>query len=299
MPAPSPARPRNRDALADVITHPRISRFEIAGSGAEPATWRIQLGLPEAPSPEAGYPVIYMLDGNATFPLAWQAAEASGLGPVVLVGVGYEGPHRYNRPRRYYDLTSAVPPESMRGDDGAEPPRTGGRAVFLDFLARDLLPEMERRLPLDSARRTLFGHSLGGLFTLYALFTRPALFRTYVASDPSIWWGWRAILQDMRAFLASPAAAHTGKRDVLIETSKGGRRSGQPAPPGRNLPNTDGPGARDVAAALAGAPSLRVFHRHFPDEDHGSMLPFSAADALRLTLGSVPAEITLMPAAEA
>ena len=34
----------------------------------------------------------------------------------------------------------------------------------------------------------LVGHSLGGLFALYALAQRPALFTGYVVMEPSAWW---------------------------------------------------------------------------------------------------------------
>jgi len=282
----APAAGPSWDGAAEVIEDARISRFDLAASAGEAGTWRIQLARPAAPPPASGYPVIYLLDGNATFPLMWKAALAADV-PVAFVGIGYPVPQRFDVTRRYYDLTSAVPPETMRGRDGGAPPRTGGRAAFLDFIGRDLLPEVARRLPADPGRRMLFGHSLGGLFVLFALFARPAMFRAYVAADPSIWWGGRAILRDQAAFLAD-AARRAGPIDLLVETSSGGSRSGAPASPKRNVPNADGPGPREVAAALSGVPGLRVFHRHFATLNHGAMLPFNVADALAFASGRLP-----------
>ena len=39
------------------------------------------------------------------------------------------------------------------------------------------------------------GMSLGGIFTLYAMFTRPAAFKRYIALSPSIYWAERRILE--------------------------------------------------------------------------------------------------------
>ena len=49
-------------------------------------------------------------------------------------------------------------------------------------------------MPVDSTNQGLFGHSLGGLFTLYTLFEHPAAFRTYVVASPSILFNARAIV---------------------------------------------------------------------------------------------------------
>ena len=47
---------------------------------------------------------------------------------------------------------------------------------------------------IDSAYRTnatriIHGHSMGGLFLSYVLFTNPELFDGYIISSPSWWWG--------------------------------------------------------------------------------------------------------------
>ena len=42
--------------------------------------------------------------------------------------------------------------------------------------------------PLNLARATLFGHSLGGLFVLETLRADPTLFARWVAVSPSLWW---------------------------------------------------------------------------------------------------------------
>ncbi len=58
---------------------------------------------------------------------------------------------------------------------------------------------------VDANRRTLAGYSLGGLLTLQALFKRPGLFRTYVASSPSIWYGDKQRAHDAAGICRSTA----------------------------------------------------------------------------------------------
>src|SRR2546430_9234669 len=61
-------------------------------------------------------------------------------------------------------------------------------AKFLNFLKTELIPFMETNYRGDPARRILGGHSLGGLFTLYAMFSDPSLFWGYLAGSPAIPW---------------------------------------------------------------------------------------------------------------
>jgi predicted alpha/beta superfamily hydrolase len=60
-------------------------------------------------------------------------------------------------------------------------------------MKEDLIPIIESDYRAASSRRILAGHSLGGLFVLYALFHNADLFQGYVASSPSIWFGDKAI----------------------------------------------------------------------------------------------------------
>jgi predicted alpha/beta superfamily hydrolase len=48
---------------------------------------------------------------------------------------------------------------------------SGEGPKFLAFLKSELIPLIEANYRADPARRILGGHSFGGLFTLYAMFT--------------------------------------------------------------------------------------------------------------------------------
>jgi predicted alpha/beta superfamily hydrolase len=161
-------------------------------------TYRIFISIPKTPPPPAGHSVVYALDGNATFPsLALMARTtvrrnaATGEAPPVIVGIGYPGEFDYGMARgRDY-----TPPS---GADG--PAKEGGADLFLDFIERELKPSIAKLAPLDPARQALYGHSYGGLCTLHALFTRPAMFQTYLAASPSIWYRDRVVLGGMEEF---------------------------------------------------------------------------------------------------
>ena len=58
----------------------------------------------------------------------------------------------------------------------------------------------------------LVGHSFGGMFSLYALFTRPTMFQHVVAISPSLWWRDRFLLEHERAFSQQ---AQEGKLDLV------------------------------------------------------------------------------------
>jgi predicted alpha/beta superfamily hydrolase len=63
--------------------------------------------------------------------------------------------------------------------------------------------------------QTIFGHSLGGLAVLEALFTEPGAFRTFVAASPSIYWGDSVVLKGEARFSELVSSGKVAPR-VLI-----------------------------------------------------------------------------------
>nr|WP_255702232.1 alpha/beta hydrolase-fold protein [Salinicola sp. DM10] len=144
--------------------------------------YRIMISLPDGPPPQAGYPVLYVLDGNAYFPAFHAARETiERYRETIIVGIGYPEAQSLNWLRRSYDFSPPAPPEHN------EPPQ-GGQDAFLSFIEHRLKPRVEAELPVDPQRQSLFGHSFGGMFAIYALFQRPHLFAQVVAASPSLWW---------------------------------------------------------------------------------------------------------------
>ena len=64
---------------------------------------------------------------------------------------------------------------------------SGGADKFLGFLKNELIPYINKTYP-SNGDNTLWGHSLGGLFVIYALLNEPKVFKSYIAVDPSLWW---------------------------------------------------------------------------------------------------------------
>ncbi len=173
---------------------PGTSVFDLSSS-AGGAPYRIFLSIPAGPPPAEGWPLLVLSDGNATFPfaansLAVQAPypTSTNIGWGVIAAIGYPSDEAYDGLRRSWDL--APPPGRSYPPFTADGPevRTGGADRFLEFIEADLLPEIARRIAIDPNKRTLFGHSFGGLFTLFALFERPGLFANWVAASPTIYW---------------------------------------------------------------------------------------------------------------
>ncbi|WP_158291689.1 alpha/beta hydrolase [Lampropedia puyangensis] len=169
-----------------------FAREHLLHSTATGRHYRIQVSTIGKP-PANGYPVVYVLDGDAMFPVVaaaaqgmWMSAEENRVRPMLIVGVGYAGAHMLDEQARAEDYTPPAPDLSETGDTRAQ--RQGGGQRFLQFLTEELQPAIAKAYPVDRNEQTLLGHSYGGLFTLYALFSRPEAFRHYIASSPSIWW---------------------------------------------------------------------------------------------------------------
>jgi predicted alpha/beta superfamily hydrolase len=160
--------------------------------------YRIFISQPQQPAPLGGYPVLYVLDGNALFPMLAVQANARESRPdpatrasVVVVGIGYPGDALYDVDRRARDYT----PPALAANHERDDAHYGGADQFLAFVQTELKPLIEARYPIDPHRQTLFGHSHGGLFTLYTLMSEPDAFQNYLAASPSIWWNDRQLLE--------------------------------------------------------------------------------------------------------
>ncbi|OOC63219.1 alpha/beta hydrolase [Paenibacillus ihbetae] len=156
--------------------------------------YRISVAEPIGPPPEGGYPVLYSLDANASFgtlaeAVRLQSRTPRGITPSIIVGIGYESDSPIVTDERFYDYTvPAAAHELPVRPNGMPWPETGGADDFLDFIELQLIPRVASQYPVNPGKQSVFGHSLGGFFVLYALFTRPHVFRRYIAASPSVWW---------------------------------------------------------------------------------------------------------------
>ena len=146
---------------------------------------------------KTAYPVAYLTDGddfiNAVGAVTDFLAKIGRAPELILVGI----PHT----DRTRDLT---PTHVETADDGINVWQTkssGGADKFLQFIETELMPEVEKRYRTQPFR-VLAGHSLGGLFAVHALSTRPGLFNVYVAVSPSLWWDGQSEVNRFEGFIA-------------------------------------------------------------------------------------------------
>ncbi len=301
---------RNRDAIQARAAGAEGGILCAAGSGyrvaeVQPFTARgangdysIFVSLPSAPPPAAGYPVLFMLDGNCWVAGAAEAlrlqsrfSAQSGIAPTLLVAVGYPGDAPINLGRRAYDFlpkhsSGKLSERFMQGAPWHQP---GGAEAFLDFLTGPLRDDIARRYPVDLARQILCGHSFGGFFALYSLLTRPAAFRRYAALSPALWWDDARLLRDAdRLIAALPPGLEADLLMAVGETETPDR----PEISARMIAD-----AADLAARLAreGPGGLRVTNVVLEGENHQSLPPTAFSRVLRFA--SAPLDRDLEPQA--
>ncbi len=186
-------------------------------------TYRITISLPlgYAKSPDEiwpfnntpeRWPVVYVLDGNWYFglvtdiirPMAWCGSTTD----AIVVGIGYpEDPDpteafRTSFTRRDNDLTPVRDEAVQKSMEAVHnrPCPNGDAANFHQFIKDELIPLIEEAYRADPARRMLVGHSYGGLFALFGMFTSPELFETLIIGSPTLAYGERITFRQEETF---------------------------------------------------------------------------------------------------
>jgi predicted alpha/beta superfamily hydrolase len=141
-----------------------------------------QAFLPAGYDAKAKYDVLYVLDGEAYGENASQILsidqDLEYAPPMIVVSIWNREIDTRHTSSRNRDFLPSEAEGYLY---------SGGSEKFLDFLKSELMPLIDQKYS-TSRKNVLFGHSYGGLFAIYALFARPGLFQSYLASDPSLWW---------------------------------------------------------------------------------------------------------------
>ena len=144
----------------------------------------LQISLPSGyANSNKKYPVVYLMDSQWDFPLVaalYGQQYYDGFVPeMIIVGITWGGNHPNPDSLRARDYT---PTKEMRL------PQSGGADKFLSVIKNEVFPLVEKNYRVDENDKTLIGCSLGGLFTMYTLFTHPEMFNRYVAASPAFMW---------------------------------------------------------------------------------------------------------------
>jgi predicted alpha/beta superfamily hydrolase len=141
-------------------------------------TFHVMVSVPDGYySSEKRYPVLYVLDGDVAFGMAASIARYLQIGEnipeLIIVGIGYGALDKSAGEKRRRDY---------------RPTQAGDAENFLNFLNGQLIPYIDLKYRTIPDDRTINGYSIGGLFALYTLFTKPETFSGYIIGSPYLIW---------------------------------------------------------------------------------------------------------------
>ncbi|MDT7485739.1 alpha/beta hydrolase [Citrobacter koseri] len=246
--------------------HFRVENFDSADGKRHYKVWT---GIPDKTPPASGYPVLYMLDGNAvmdrlTEDLLKQLAEKT---PPVIVAIGYQTHLPFDLNGRAYDYTPAL--EVKSGAEGRYRRPGGGSGDFRRLLETRIAPQTEQGLNIDPERRGVWGHSYGGLFVLDSWLSS-SFFRFYYSASPSLGRDNSSLLTRLTTM---DVAKNCHKRLFFMEGS---------ASPGKNAqtPVSDILNKTRAAVSALQKDGLAVAWWNYPGLTHGPMFTASFQSAL-------------------
>lgn len=246
--------------------------------------YEVYVAWPEGQPPAGGWPVLYLLDGEDMFAAAAvtarrlaRAGARSGVAPGIVVAIA-AGP----LPRRVRDYTPDGGPQPIPAGAPASGQPTGGADAYLDFVATRVQPLVAQRWRIDPARQTLAGHSFGGLLTLYARLSRPALFTRYVAVSPSLWYGDGMLLRR-----DPPRTRPRAIVRILAGDAEGRVAPAAPDAGAGNVRATDAPTPERMAARLTAAGD-DVGTRTLVGFNHGATMLASISDIITTAFATEP-----------
>ncbi len=246
---------------------------------ANQSSYLMRCWLPTQPAPADGYPLLFMLDGDWILPSITSFLQQQPQGcDFVIATLGFDLERQAARQRRSYEYTP-VPPAPYAAIDPRTPSwPAGGAPYLLDFIQHQALPELQKLAPINRQRLGLFGHSYGGLFTLYVFLKQPHLFKHYIAASPSLWW-YEPFMQT-QATLLPPLSLPT-ELSLLI----GDQEQLRPKPADPQAPRPEGiPTSRFLQQFIDGLPPTANLNHQlhvYPGADHGRMLGLATEFALQ------------------
>jgi len=271
-------------ATPSVAQEPTIAEFEITGSEVRTIesavldrTYDLYIKLPpgytSVESTDRQYPVIFFNDGGYNWLTAVGATRApfslGGYEPAILVGLSYAKGER-GVASRVRDYTPTDNPEWIRF-------KTGGAVDYLTFIKEEVIPFVDSEYKTDPNRRTIVGHSLGGLFGAFVLLTEPGLFSDYILSSPSLWFH-NQVIFDMEAEIATADRDIRGRVFISVGSTETPEING-----GKNDMVEQAKSFAEILRSR-GYDNLQVKDVVYEDGTHLTSYPFALVEALRWML---------------
>jgi len=129
------------------------------------------------------YPVLYITDGDEHFFLASGITEFMSsqyvIPELIVIAIFHKD--------RNHELTPTHCAVDNNGFNSNAVKVSGGGLKLLQFIEKELIVEIESKYR-TGPYRILAGHSLGGLFTVYAYLNSNQLFNAFIAMDPVLTW---------------------------------------------------------------------------------------------------------------
>lgn len=245
----------------------------------------------EAAGKRVRYPVVYVLDGNGHFSsLVGMIQQLSTGGnnncpKMIVVGIPNTDRMRDLTPTHVF----ADPPYT----DSNMVRTSGGGEAFLAFIEKELMPYIDSKYP-TAPYKMFIGHSLGGLMVMQAFTHHNALFNSYIAIDPSMWWDQRKLLKETEKALAD--GNYNGKSLFL-----GIANTLDPGMDIKTVSKDTSASSRHIRAILQLRAALqqnkqnglRFSSTYFPDDSHGSVPLITEYTAIRFFFDFFPLKLDM------
>lgn len=194
------------------------------------------------------YKIIYLLDGNAFFPLFLNPFNTPAKENLLIVGIGYDNDLAFDTQKRTKDYT----PTANLNKQG------GGSKEFRNFLTSQLIPYINKTYPIDLNHQILFGHSFGGLFAIDTLLYNTKLFSHYFIISPSLWWDNSNFLPDTIKLQTCPKIyIGLGSLETNSSIIKGVAKLN----------------AKELSEKISKETTCKAHFKFFENETHGSIIP--------------------------
>lgn len=132
--------------------------------------------------------LLVLLDGDEYFKMASDVTElyewSDKMPATVIIALPSTTESRW----KYFTPTNVEYVGKTNPADSLIYSTTGNFQKFADIISKEIVPTLETFLEVKFEKKTIFGHSNGGLAVMSFYTFRPEIFDNYIAASPAILW---------------------------------------------------------------------------------------------------------------